>query len=256
MNNTPKYKRFIIAAGILNAGTAAAASIVVSDSISLHGIDISTTIGGTTTTSNVARLNADGTINNTAAIYNTANQNPAGADTYQYGIRQRQNTTQLDRSFRSFLQFDVSAISAAELADPTFTATFTVDYVTHLNNLNAGFNADLGQITGGAWDSTTNLPAFSFSTGSTNLGNLVTNTAASSGAIPGITLDITSLVQGWADGSIDNFGLTFTTNTNISNSGYFENATIETAVTSVPEPSSVLLLSLTCGFLGRRRRNS
>ena len=45
-----------------------------------------------------------------------------------------------------------------------------------------------------------------------------------------ITLDITALVQGWADGSIENNGLTFTSNQNIPQAAYFSNATIVTSL--------------------------
>ncbi len=221
-----------VAATAILSNTSDAETLEVTDTISLHGVAIETTddMGGTTS-SDVVRTDDDGNIDN-SAIYVTANQNPGALGTYQYGIRERVNFTQPERQWRSFLQFDVSTIPATELADPNFSATFTIDYVTHLNNLNAGLNVGLGQIVDGAWDSTTTLPTIAFSENSTDLGILITDAAANPTALPGLTVDITNLVRGWADGSIDNFGLTFTVpegDPGVSNATYFSNATIVTS---------------------------
>lgn len=104
---------------------------------------------------------------------------------------------------------------------------FQVDYRGHLNDSNLGFNVELGQVSG-AWNTTT-APSAALSTGSTPLGVLVSDVAAQPNPIAGtITVDITGLVRGWADGSIPNNGLTFTSN-QISQAAYFSNATIMTS---------------------------
>jgi len=225
-------------------------SLPVVDTVTIVGEDIATTIDEVMATSNVIPTNADGTLNNDPAIYDVpaVNVGIVSSDPaiegdpvvptifYDYVIRERANAAQLTRRIRSFLQFDVNAIPAADLADPNFSATFTVDYVGNLNISNTGLNVGLGQVVDAAWDSTTNLPAFDFSVNSTDLGLLIEDAAANPNSITGLTVDITSLVLGWADGSIPNFGLTFNVPAepvamgNASNSAYFANATIETSL--------------------------
>ncbi|MDB4284156.1 PEP-CTERM sorting domain-containing protein [Akkermansiaceae bacterium] len=177
---------------------------------------------------------------------------PTSASTFQYAIRERAaaQQAQVDRAGYSFFKFDLSSLSPAP-TDPGFSAIFSIDYVGHLNNLNA-WNVDLGQVNG-AWDiSGDNDPTRALSQGSTCLGTLVAGVEGEPSAINGIEIDITTLVQGWADGSIANNGLTFTGSL-VSQSAYFNNATITTSV--VPEPSSASLAVLAiAGMVIRRKR--
>jgi len=177
---------------------------------------------------------------------------PTSASSFQYAIRERyasQQATQPDRAGYSFFKFDVSSLSAA-LTQPGFSAIFSIDYVGHLNPNNA-WSVDLGQVNG-AWDTSGgNDPTRALSRGSTSLGNLVAAVEGEPSAIEGIEVDITTLVQGWADGSIANNGLTFT-GPLIAQSAYFNNAIITTS--EVPEPSSALLCALVFGGLLIRRK--
>lgn len=238
----------LVAIAICPSLAEAQTTLPVVDTISVAGDPIATTIGGVMASSTVIPTNADSTLNNDPAIYDVGAENVGVVSSdpalladpvvptifYNYGIRERANLAQTTRRIRSFLQFDVSTIPAAELADPNFTATFTVDYVGNLNILNTGLDVGLGQVVDGAWDSTTTIPTVAFSDNSTELGLLIENAAANAAPISGLTVDITSLVQGWADGSISNFGLTFNVPAvpismgNRSNSAYFTNATIVT----------------------------
>ncbi|MDB4802260.1 hypothetical protein OAG92_08410, partial [Akkermansiaceae bacterium] len=133
---------------------------------------------------------------------------PTSASSFQYAIRERyasQQATQPDRAGYSFFKFDVSSLSAAS-TQPGFSAIFSIDYVGHLNPNNA-WSVDLGQVNG-AWDTSGgNDPTRALSRGSTSLGNLVAAVEGEPSAIEGIEVDITTLVQGWADGSIANNGL-------------------------------------------------
>ena len=137
--------------------------------------------------------------------------------------------------------------------DPGFSAVFTIDYVGHLYNLNA-WSLDLGQVSGACDTSGTNDPTRALAQGSASLGTLVPDVTGSPGAINGISVDITTLVQGWADGSIPNNGLTFTGTAGAlqSQAAYFNNAIITTSV--VPEPSSGALLALAIGGMMIRRK--
>ena len=194
----------------------------------------------------------DGSGNLTPSTAPTGIVAPANGGTFQYAIRERlasQQTSQADRAGYSFFDFDVSALGASP-TDPGFSAIFTIDYVGHLNSVNA-WSVDLGQVNG-AWDTSgNNDPTRALSQGSTSLGTLVGAVAGSPNAINQISVDITTLVQGWADGSIANNGLTFTGNLT-SQGAYFNNAIITTS--AVPEPSSAALLALALGATVIRRK--
>jgi len=176
---------------------------------------------------------------------------PTSGGTFQYAIRERngaQQASQQDRAGYSFFDFDVSILG--DTSDPGFSAVFSIDYVGHLNNLNA-WSVDLGQVNG-AWDTSgANDPTRALSQGSTSLGTLVADVTGSPDAINGIEVDVTTLVQGWADGSIENNGLTFT-GPLAPQAAYFNNATITTS--AVPEPSSASLLALAIGGMMIRRK--
>ena len=96
-----------------------------------------------------------------------------------------------------------------------------------MNNVNGGFNVLLGQVSGN-WD-TSAVPNIALSTGSSSLGTLVADVDNQSAQQTGLTVDITDLVRGWADGSIANDGLTFTSNQDVPQAAYFSNATIVTS---------------------------
>ncbi len=162
-------------------------------------------------------------------------RDPTSGLSWQYGIRERndsQQQTELNRRAYSFLRFDISSITA-DVNDPDFSAVFRVDYQGHLNDVNDGFNVELGQVNG-TWNTTT-APSAALSTNSSTLGILVSSVDSEPNQIAGIiALDITDLVKGWADGSIANNGLTFTSSQNVPQAAYFSNATIETSLGAMP----------------------
>ena len=161
---------------------------------------------------------------------------------YQFLIRERANTSQLNRTAYSFLSFDVSSLTLADVNNSGFVAEFSVDYVGALNNLNGPGQYALGTVNT-AWDSTANFPttldgeAATLIAGSTLVANSIDMPPA-----PGTTLtvDITSAVRGWVDGSIPNNGLTIIETDGMVNigddvagpttnqSGYFSNAVLTT----------------------------
>jgi len=203
----------------------------------------------------VVVIDGDGNLTPTVAPLGIVG--PTNGNTFQYGIRERGSTQQgqLDRAGYSFFDFDVSSLTT-DPTDPNFSAVFSIDYVGHLNNLNA-WSVDLGQVNG-AWDTSgTSDPTRALAQGSTPLGTLVAAVQSQPDPINGIELDITALVQGWADGSIANNGLTFTSTGGAlsSQAAYFNNAVITTSVAAVPEPSSAAVLALAIsGMIMRRKR--
>lgn len=217
----------------------------------LQVIDTRTVLG----TGAVVPIDASGNLIPSAAGNIDGIFQPTTTNAYQYAIRERLDTQQVGQAGRvgySFFTFDVLGLTASP-TDPNFSAIFTIDYEGHLNALNGGFNVDLGQVNG-AWDSTgANDPTVALGKNSTSLGSLIQAVDTEPNAIAGLSLDITALVQGWADGSIANNGLTFNA-AEIPQAAYFSNAVITTSIEPIPEPSSIGLLGLAMGGLVMRRK--
>ncbi|MGJ8639760.1 MAG: sulfatase-like hydrolase/transferase [Opitutaceae bacterium] len=137
-------------------------------------------------------------------------------------IRERRSESQGDRRISSFLNFDVSQLSTTDISTPGFSVTFTADYDYRLNDLNST-SAVLGTVTNGAWDTTTALPLHSWGRDDsinrqTLIDDISTDTPPST-----ITADITNIVSGWVDGTIDNYGLVLFVGDLESNAAGFSN---------------------------------
>ena len=236
----------------LSADGQAQTTLTISDSISVVGAVSDTDNGGSLviqTDANGNLLNDEPPFTNTlgpGGVFDpdvvNANGTMGGANfdiDYQYAIRERANTAQQNRTVYSFLSFDVSALTVADVSDPTFNADFTIDYIGSLNILNGPGQYALGTpIT--AWDSTTNIPTTATGEAATLVPDSILITDSTTATAGSITVDITSLVQGWVDGSIANNGVTFietegTVNIGddvggptTSQAGYFSNAVITT----------------------------
>ena len=196
------------------------------------------------------------TVGNLAGPAGPSNGNP-----WRYGARERDNQAQTNRMVATFLQFDTSSLSSADVNNPAFTASFSIDYVGHLNNVNPGMDVGLGQITGGTWDDTGgNNPLYTWATGSSNVQTVVQNTNSQPNAINGITLDITGIVQDWVNNPATNQGLALfgyleAGNGGIlTNGGYFDNVVVETS--TIPEPATGVLGLFGALALTLRRRRS
>ena len=160
------------------------------------------------------------------AVTGAANVNsgdsPADSDFY---IRERRSTTQTDRRISSFLNFDINSLTTAEVNGPGFAASFTADYEFQLNNLNST-SAVVGRVTNGAWNDTTSLPLHSWgiddSADRTSIiADIATLTPPST-----VSIDVTSIVSGWVNGTIDNYGLVVFVGDLESNAAGFSNPKI------------------------------
>ena len=155
----------------------------------------------------------------TGAATVSSGDGPTDSDIY---IRERRSDTQTDRRISSFLNFDVSSLTAADLSAPEFSVSFTADYDFQLNDLNAA-SAVVGRVTDGAWDGTTILPPHSWGIETSgDRTSLIANIAAEDPTIP-VSVDVTSIVTGWVDGTIDNFGLVVFVGSLESNAAGFSN---------------------------------
>lgn len=203
--------------------------------------------------------------NGTAPATVTNTGSPANGATFDYGVRERTNPGQTSIRTASFIEFDISSITAADIADPTFSAIFEIEHVGHLNNVNTGFDLSLGAVNS-AWDTTANLPPFALAAGATPLGVLLTDVQLVSGSQM-LSLDITSLVLDWYNGVTPNNGLVLfgtpdpmtvpasngTNNGQFSQASFLQGAAIVHSV--VPEPSSFSMICLVLvGLIGLRRR--
>lgn len=160
------------------------------------------------------------------AVTGAANVNSGDSSTdADFYIRERRSAAQMDRRISTFLNFDVSALTEDEVNSAGFSASFTADYDFQLNDLN-NTAAVFGRVTNAAWNGTTAQPLHSWGIDdSADRADLIAN--ISTLAPPSsVSLDVTSIVQGWVDGSIDNYGLVVFVGDLESNAAGFNNPRI------------------------------
>jgi hypothetical protein len=183
-------------------------------------------------------------------VYNTNTANDIGVDS---GILLMGNSGG-NRDRRAFLKFDLSSLNI----DTVVSASLQLNLEDLGSNDQYG-NAQLRRIGLSDWNSST----VTYAHGSNATSNLIDTFAVATGPSPGIyTIDVTSTVQGWADGSFSNFGFGLKQ----SSEGYDGTArqftstagieslrpllTIEYELPPAPEPTTLTLLILgMCGLI-------
>lgn len=201
-----------------------AGTVVEITSISVNGDSLTSTTTLTPTT-----------------LFTTDAQNPAvtGATNVDSGdatpdsdiyLRERLSATQTNRRVSSFLNFDVSSLTLAEINSPGFSVTFTADYDFQLNNLNNA-SAVLGRITNSNWDGVTTLPLHTWGIDDaadriTLISNISTLTPPAT-----VTADVTGIVENWVNGNTSNFGIAVFGGELASNAAGFSNPRL--VITSV-----------------------
>ncbi|WP_411847004.1 sulfatase-like hydrolase/transferase [Roseibacillus persicicus] len=139
----------------------------------------------------------------TGATVVVSGDDPADSDLY---LRERRNASEVDRRVSSFLHFDVSGLSSAEVNIPGFSATFTADYDFQLNSSNPGATAVIGRVTNGAWDGATSLPLHAWGRDDAVDRTILIPDIAALPPGASVSADVTSIVRGWVNGTTDNFG--------------------------------------------------
>lgn len=159
----------------------------------------------------------------------------------ELSIRERREISQTNRRGASFIQFDVSTITPTDIATPSFSAAFTIEYNAQLNDLNVT-SAVLGRVTeGDGWDlSGTDYPLFTWASSAADSADLIVDIAALAPANQEVTLDVTSIVSSWVDGTNDNFGFVLYIDDLQAQAAGFSNPEL---LITVPEPSALALLA-------------
>ncbi|MDB0068426.1 sulfatase-like hydrolase/transferase [Akkermansiaceae bacterium] len=179
--------------------------------LELSAVDIAPTLTFTTDSQSPAVTGA-------SAV--NSGDSPTDSDLY---IRERRSATQTDRRISSFLNFDVSSLTPADLSSPGFSVSFTADYDFQLNNVNGPAAAVVGRVTNSAWDGTATLPLHTWGIDdASDRTTLITDIAALAPPAS-VSADITSIVAGWVNGTIDNYGLVVFIGSLESNAAGFSN---------------------------------
>ncbi|MGC6426008.1 MAG: DNRLRE domain-containing protein [Akkermansiaceae bacterium] len=134
----------------------------------------------------------------------------------QFEVRSRTQAQVLggdNRTVSTFANFDISSIPAGSIIN---SAILSATYDSQLNNLNDSGPASVGAVTQ-AWNPSGSLnPLFTYGEDHTLSGLDASNSEVLVADIDGTaatgqtqTADLTSIFQGWYDGSLDNNGLVF-----------------------------------------------
>ena len=170
-----------------------------------------------------------------------------------YIAREREGAGATDnKRIVAFVHFDVSSFTSVT------SATFSAKLDTRLNTIH-NWQVNLGRVeddsaNGDSWDASGTagtVPLFEWGAASSDQQTLVANVKTA--AVPTTyDLDVTSIVQGWVNGSNDNNGLVLFGTTAAFQGAGFENITLNV----VPEPATMSLLALGGLAILRRRRKA
>ena len=178
----------------------------------------------------------------------------SGIDPGTYYIRERgvSDTDPNSEKMRvaSFMAFDLNSLSAADVANPGFTATFAIDFTARLNTTN-GLAATVGRVeddgvAGDSWNTSGaagTVPLFEWGNSSADQQVVVANVLSDSFGT--YTIVVTSIVRDWVNGTHANNGLVLFGGSRSFQGAGFQNAQLTVAV---PEPSTLLLTIM--GLLG------
>ncbi|MEP4077160.1 sulfatase-like hydrolase/transferase [Haloferula sp.] len=204
-------------------------------SISVNGDTVTSTT--TLTPTQAVSVTDDGSASSVGSV----NVSPMTGD---YFIRERRTITQNDRQVSSFFQYDLSTITVADTLTAGFSATFTIEYDSQLNNIvpNNSAPAILGRVTSGdGWDlSGTDYPLHGWGWDENTTSTAASDIQALIGDIPALaptgqelTLDVTSIVTDWVNGTNPNYGFVLFINLLEAQGAGFSNP--ELIITSLPD---------------------
>lgn len=188
----------------------------------------------------IVQVSLDGDINSEGTV------NSGSLSGSEVVARERRNQSQQDKRIASFLNFDVSSLTASLVNSSEFSASFEADFDSRLNTVN-NMSVLLGQV-GTAWDAMAgSLPLFELAGTSTNQGILVNNVRTN--AFGTYTLDVTDIVRSWVNGGSTNNGLVVFGSAPVYQGAGFNNVGL---TVFIPEPTSIAIFAL--GILGLASR--
>jgi len=162
--------------------------------------------------------------------------------------RERAKLSQESKRIATFLDFDLSYLTASNVNASGFSALFSLDFVSRLNGKN-NLTVLLGQVESAWSDAAGSLPLFEYAQASSNQKDLVSNVKID--AFGTFTVDVTGIVQGWVNGVQDNNGLVVFGESTVFQGAGFNNPSL---IVNVPAPTTIAILGLALVGLSLSRR--
>jgi len=188
----------------------------------------------------IVNVSADGDNNSVGTV------DASGLSDNEVIARERQKQTQEDRMIASFIQFDLSSLTAGIVNASDFSAFFDADFTERLNSIH-NMSVMLGQVNEG-WDNVIgSLPLFEFAGLSTNSATLVGN--VKNDDFGTYSLDVTNIVRDWVNGTETNNGFVVYGSTPVYQGAGFNNIALQV---EVPEPTTLAIFAL--GMIGLASR--
>ncbi|MBU2871121.1 PEP-CTERM sorting domain-containing protein [Colwellia sp. E2M01] len=166
-------------------------------------------------------------------------------------VRERKSDNQQLRT-ASFVQFDLTGLTASIVNSSSFSASFEADLTSKLNPKN-DLAVMIGAVNNQTWDNslfTGTVPLFEWAADSLNPEVFASNVNVNIATAETFSVDVTNIVRSWVNGDTVNNGFVLYGNARQYQGAAFENTKLSV---QVPEPTSIALMAIALiGFVARR----